>query len=71
MYKKNACMHGLVRFISGPGQVRKIFRNLLFCNPIGQLKNVMVELKNIIWWHEKNKRNPSGLPDKNVIVLTR
>ena len=44
----HACM-GLVRFvrfvrfISGLGQVYKRFRNLLFCNLIGQFKLVMVE----------------------------
>ena len=49
--KKNiyACMGlvrfvRLVRFISSPGQVYKGFRNLLFCNLIGQFKLVMVEV---------------------------
>ena len=37
-------MHGFVRFISGPGQVYKRFRNLLFCNLIGQFKLAMVEI---------------------------
>ena len=32
------------RFLSGPGQVYKRFRNLVFCNLIGQFKLVMVEI---------------------------
>ena len=40
----DACMHGFVKFISGPGQVYKRFRNLLFCNLIGQFKLVLVEI---------------------------
>ena len=32
------------RFLSGPGQVYKRFRNLVFCNLIGQFKLVMVEV---------------------------